>query len=62
MLEFAQPEQMVAELLKRDIIVDHRPGLVRISPYFYNTLEENEQVIDAIADILEKREGKEEVE
>jgi selenocysteine lyase/cysteine desulfurase len=55
MLEFAQPEQVVEELLKRDIIVDKRPGLVRVSPYFYNTIEENEIVINAIADILEAR-------
>lgn len=55
MLEFEQPEQVVEELLKRDIIVDKRPGLVRVSPYFYNTIEENELVIAAIAEILEAR-------
>lgn len=55
MFEFEQPEQIVEELLKRDIIVDKRPGLVRISPYFYNTIEENELVINTIADILEER-------
>lgn len=55
MLEFEQPEQIVEELLKRDIIVDKRPGHVRISPYFYNTVEENEQIISAISEILEQR-------
>lgn len=55
MLEFERPEQIVEELLKRDIIVDKRPGLVRVSPYFYNTKEENDLVINAIAEILEKR-------
>lgn len=55
MLEFEQPEQIVEELLARDIITDKRPGLVRVSPYFYNTIEENEQIIDAIAEILERR-------
>jgi selenocysteine lyase/cysteine desulfurase len=53
--EFERPEQIVEELLKRDIITDKRPGLVRVSPYFYNTIEENEQVIDALEEILEQR-------
>ena len=34
------------------IIVDYRPGLVRISPQFYNTVEENQLVVDAIAEIV----------
>lgn len=55
MLEFDQPEQIVEELLKRNIVTDTRPGFVRISPYFYNTIEENELVINAIAEILEER-------
>jgi kynureninase len=55
MLELERPEWIVEELLKRNIIVDRRPGLVRISPYFYNTLEENEQVIAAIGEILEQK-------
>jgi len=55
MLELDQPEWIVEELLKRNIIVDRRPGLVRISPYFYNTLEENEQVIAAISEILAQK-------
>ncbi|HEY1348884.1 MAG TPA: aminotransferase class V-fold PLP-dependent enzyme [Ktedonobacteraceae bacterium] len=54
MLEFDQPELIVEELLKRNIITDHRPGLVRVSPYFYNTVEENTIVLDAIAEILEE--------
>ena len=45
----------VEALLARDIITDSRPGLLRVSPYFYNTIEENAIVIDAIAEILEKR-------
>jgi kynureninase len=54
-LELEQPEEIVAELLKRDIITDLRPGLVRISPYFYNTIAENEQVVAAIDEILAHR-------
>lgn len=55
MLELDQPEQIVKALVARDIIVDYRPGLLRVSPYFYNTIEENAIVIDAISEILEKR-------
>jgi kynureninase len=55
MLEFEQPTEIVKELVERNIITDSRPGLVRVSPYFYNTLEENAIVIDAIAEIMEKK-------
>ena len=55
MLELAQPEKIVDALLERNIIVDHRPGLVRVSPYFYNTIEENALIIDAISDIVAAR-------
>jgi selenocysteine lyase/cysteine desulfurase len=55
MLEIDQPEQVVKELVARNVITDSRPGLLRISPYFYNTIEENAVVIDSIAEILENR-------
>ncbi len=55
MLELERPEEIVSELVARNIIVDARPGLLRISPYFYNTVEENAIVIDAIAEILDGR-------
>ena len=55
MLEFDEPGAIVAELGKRDIIVDYRPGTVRISPYFYNTVEENGIVIEAIKEVVDSR-------
>ena len=55
MLELDRPEEIVKELVARNIITDSRPGLLRISPYFYNTIEENAIVIDAIAEILDHR-------
>ena len=55
MLELEEPQEVVKELVAHNIITDSRPGLLRISPYFYNTIEENGVVIDAIAEILEKR-------
>ncbi|HLX58142.1 MAG TPA: aminotransferase class V-fold PLP-dependent enzyme [Ktedonobacteraceae bacterium] len=55
MLEFERPEEIVKALVARDIITDSRPGLLRISPYFYNTIEENAIVIDAIEEIVGNR-------
>lgn len=55
MLEIERPEEIVKALVGRNIITDSRPGLLRISPYFYNTIEENALVIDAIAEILASR-------
>ena len=55
MLEIERPEEVVEALVDRNIITDSRPGLLRISPYFYNTIEENAIVIDAIAEILAGR-------
>jgi len=55
MLEIERPEEVVKALVGRDIITDSRPGLLRISPYFYNTIEENAIVIDAIAEIMASR-------
>jgi kynureninase len=55
MLAFDHPEELVEALVGRGIITDSRPGLLRISPYFYNTIEENAIVVDAIAEILESR-------
>jgi selenocysteine lyase/cysteine desulfurase len=55
MLALEQPQQLVKELVAHNIITDSRPGLLRISPYFYNTVEENAIVIDVIAELLEQR-------
>jgi kynureninase len=34
---------------EQNIIIDTRPGALRISPYFYNTEAENQRVVDALA-------------
>jgi selenocysteine lyase/cysteine desulfurase len=47
----ADPAAIVNALAERDIIVDFRPGIVRLSPYFYNTPEECERVVATIADL-----------
>ena len=44
------------ELIKREIIVDYRPGAgIRISPHFYNTDEEMEIVINEMKKIRDTR-------
>ncbi len=54
-LELEDPQTMVKELLLRNIVTDYCPGLLRISPYFYNTVEENAVIIDAVVDILKNK-------
>ena len=55
MIEIERPDEVVEALIARGIITDHRPGLLRVSPYFYNTIEENAIVIDAIEEIVLER-------
>jgi selenocysteine lyase/cysteine desulfurase len=55
MLELEDAQTMVQELLLRNIVTDCRRGLLRISPYFYNTVEENAVIIDAVAEILKSK-------
>lgn len=38
----------VRALAERSIIVDHRAGYVRVSPHFYNTVDENAQFVSAL--------------
>ena len=45
----ADPRAVVTTLAERGIIVDRRPGVVRLSPYFYNSPEDGERVIAEIA-------------
>lgn len=42
------PWAAVKRLAAEGIIVDARPGRVRVSPYFYNTEEENERCVQAL--------------
>lgn len=55
MLAFDRPDELVKGLTARDIITDYRPGLVRISPNFYNTIEENERVVTTLDELLAER-------
>lgn len=55
MLAFDRPEELVKGLSAQGIIVDSRPGLLRISPNFYNSLDENETVVAALDALLAQR-------
>lgn len=55
MLALDQPADIVEKLVEQRFIVDHRPGLLRVSPYFYNTVAENEAIVEAISRILAAR-------
>ncbi len=48
----ADPEAAVAGLGRRRIIADARPGVVRLSPYFYNTADDNEAVAEALRAVV----------
>lgn len=49
MIEHPDPHSAVARLADNDVIVDARPGYVRISPHFYNTEGEVDQAIHIMA-------------
>ena len=42
---------VVEQLADRDIIVDFRPGAVRVSPYFYNTPDDINAFVEALTEI-----------
>jgi kynureninase len=45
-------KQVTAELLRRDVLVDYRPGAgIRIAPHFYTTDQELEHTIREMSSI-----------
>lgn len=42
------PQRDVARLAEREIVADARPGHVRISPFFYNTVEDHAAALDVL--------------
>jgi kynureninase len=44
------------QLVERGFVVDHRPGVgIRVSPHFYNSLDEALACLDAMAEVLAGR-------
>jgi kynureninase len=54
-VEADDPMSITHALADRRIIVDKRPGAVRISPYFYNTIEENEILVRSLDEIINRK-------
>jgi kynureninase len=54
MIAAADPEDAVRHLADAGIIVDARPGHVRVSPHFYNTAAEVDRALD---ELLRWRDG-----
>jgi selenocysteine lyase/cysteine desulfurase len=48
MLALDDPKGAVRHLAERGIIVDHRPGHVRVSPHFYNLEAELDLVLEEL--------------
>lgn len=45
------PAAVVGALRGRNIIIDQRPGLIRLSPYLYNTPEDGDRIIAEIVEL-----------
>jgi kynureninase len=46
------PGAVVRALAERGTIVDYRPGRVRVSPFFYNTPDENERIVQQLRALI----------
>ena len=54
--ESVTAERVHEQLIARGFVVDHRPGVgIRVSPHFYNSLEEALACLDAMAEVLAGR-------
>ncbi len=52
-IDMPNAQQVCAELLKRDVLVDYRPKAgVRFSPHFYNSDEELTRAVETVEEIL----------
>ncbi|MDP9265573.1 MAG: aminotransferase class V-fold PLP-dependent enzyme [Chloroflexota bacterium] len=52
-LEHSDPPSAVAALRERGCIVDFRPGLIRLSPHYFNTTGEMERTLQLLAEVRE---------
>jgi kynureninase len=54
-------EAVSRELIRRDILVDYRPGAgIRIAPHFYNTEQEIEHAMDVMVSVTSEHSGRSE--
>ncbi|MBI3843770.1 MAG: aminotransferase class V-fold PLP-dependent enzyme [Planctomycetes bacterium] len=55
-LDVANGQAVASELIRREILVDFRPGAgIRIGPHFYTSDDECDRVVNEIAEILETK-------
>lgn len=52
MLGAENPERLEAELAGRGVFVDWRPGILRVSPHFFNTDEEVGRALETLTELL----------
>ena len=52
MLGAADPERLEAELTRRGVFADWRPGVVRLSPHFFNTDDEVAKTLEILGELL----------
>ena len=49
-------QSVAEELIRRDVIIDYRPGAgIRMAPHFYNTIEEVEHAMNVLVEIATAR-------
>ncbi len=53
MIRHPDAQTAVARLAERGIIVDARPGHVRVSPHFYNTEEEIQRLLETLSEVAQ---------
>jgi kynureninase len=51
MIHHDDPPAAVRHLAEHGVIVDHRPGFVRVSPHFYNTEGEVDRCVEVLAEL-----------
>ena len=52
-LDVPDGSSVADELIRREIIVDYRPGAgIRIAPHFYNTEDEIDHAVRTLGDIV----------
>ena len=55
-LDVPDGQAATRELIRRDVLVDYRPGAgIRVAPHFYTTDEELERTVKEVASILAGR-------
>ena len=55
-VDLPDAEEVSAELLRREVVIDYRPGAgIRMAPHFYNTDEEIDQAMRILREIVAER-------